>query len=135
MAKLMVHRQILRDYHKLPSKVQKRVAELIEEFQKDPHSDAIGMHPLKGTMLDPKVRGITKLPDGYRAIVIAPEKGDVYLLVHIDSHDNAYEWAKNKRFEVHEMTGVFQVFDAEEVRSVADEIPAAAEDSESPTIR
>jgi len=123
MAKLMVHRQILRDYHKLPSKVQKRVAELIEEFQKDPHSDAIGMHPLKGTMLDPKVRGITKLPDGYRAIVIAPEKGDVYLLVHIDSHDKAYEWAKNKRFEVHEMTGVFQVFDAEEVRSVAVEIP------------
>ncbi len=119
----MVHRQILRDYHKLPGKVQKRVAELIEEFQKDPHSDAIGMHPLKGAMLDPKVRGITKLPDGYRAIVIAPEKGDVYLLVHIDSHDKAYEWARNKRFEVHEMTGVFQVFDAEEVRSVADDIP------------
>ena len=123
MAKLMVHRQILRDYHKLPSKVQKRVAELIDEFQKDPHSDAIGMHPLKGTLLDPKVRGITKLPDGYRAIVIAPAKGDVYLLVHIDSHDKAYEWAKSKRFEVHEMTGVFQVFDAEEVRSVVDEIP------------
>lgn len=91
MARLMVHRQILKDYHKLPGKVQKRVAELIEEFQKDPHSEAIGMHPLKGTMLDPKVRGITKLPDGYRAIVIAPEKGDVYLLVYIDSHDRAYE--------------------------------------------
>lgn len=123
MARLMVHRQILKDYHKLPSKVQKRVAELIEEFQKDPHSDAIGMHPLKGTALDPKVRGVTKLPDGYRAIVIAPEKGDIYLLVHIDSHDAAYEWAKNKRFEVHEMTGVFQVFDAEEVRSAAVEAP------------
>jgi mRNA-degrading endonuclease RelE of RelBE toxin-antitoxin system len=123
MAKLMVHRQILKDYHTLPSKVQKRVAELIEEFQKDPHSDAIGMHPLKGTTLDPKVRGVTKLPDGYRAIVIAPEKGDTYLLVHIGSHDNAYEWARNKRFEVHEMTGVFQVFDAEEVRAVADEVP------------
>ncbi len=124
MAKLMVHRQILKNFHKLPSKVQKRVSELIEDFQKDPYADAIGLHPLKEQVLDPKVRGVRKLPDGYRAIVVAPEKGDTYLLVHIDSHDKAYEWAKNKRFEVHEMTGVFQVFDAEEVQAVAEETSA-----------
>jgi len=117
----MVHRNILKNFSKLPGKVQKRVAELIDEFQKDPQSPAIGMHPLQGTMLDPKVRGVTKLPDGYRAIVIAPEQGDTYLLVHIDAHDKAYDWAKNKRFEVHKMTGVFQVFDAEQVdAAVAD---------------
>ncbi len=121
MAKLMVHRNILKNFSKLPSKVQKRVSELIEEFQQDPHSEAIGLHPLKETMLDAKVRGVKKLPDGYRAIVIAPEKGDTYLLVHIDTHDEAYDWARNKRFEVHEMTGVFQVFDAEEIESKARE--------------
>lgn len=123
MARLMVHRNILKNFHKLPNKVQKRVSELIEEFQDDPHSESIGLHPLKETMLDPKVRGVKKLPDGYRAIVIAPEKGDTYLLVNIDSHDRAYDWAKNKRFEVHEMTGVFQVFDAEEVQTIAKETP------------
>lgn len=117
----MVHRNILKNFSKLPGKVQKRVAELIDEFQQDPQSPAIGMHPLQGTMLDPKVRGVTKLPDGYRAIVIAPEQGDTYLLVHIDAHDKAYDWAKNKRFEVHQMTGVFQVFDAEQVDAVAAE--------------
>ena len=121
MASLMVHRNILKNFSKLPSKVQKRVAELIDEFQKDPQSPAIGMHPLQGTMLDPKVRGVTKLPDGYRAIVIAPEQGDTYLLVHIDAHDKAYDWAKSKRFEVHAMTGVFQVFDAAQVDAVAAE--------------
>jgi hypothetical protein len=117
----MVHRNILKNFSKLPGKVQKRVAELIDEFQQDPQSPAIGMHPLQGTMLDPKVRGVTKLPDGYRAIVIAPEQGDTYLLVHIDAHDKAYDWAKNKRFEVHQMTGVFQVFDAEQVDAIAAE--------------
>src|SRR5216683_7381762 len=121
MATLMIHRQILKQFHKLPSKVQKRVAELIDEFQRDPYAEAIGLHPLQETMLDPKVRGITKLPDGYRAIVIAPDKGDTYLLVHIDAHDRAYQWARKKRFEVHEMTGVFQVFDAEEVHTVVQE--------------
>ena len=128
MAKLMVHRNILKNFHKLPSKVQKRVSEMIEEFQLDPNSDRIGLHPLKETMLDPKVRGVTMLPDGWRAIVIAPEKGDTYLLVYIDSHDKAYDWAKNKRFEVHGMTGVFQVFDAEEVESVAHDVPAETPD-------
>lgn len=136
MAKLMVHRNILKSFHKLPSKVQKRVSELIEEFQDDPQSPAIGMHPLPGTMLDPKVRGVKKLPDGYRAIVIAPEKGDTYLLVHIDAHDKAYDWAKNKRFEVHGMTGVFQVFDAEEVQAVARESkPTAPAKPEYPLAR
>ena len=121
MAKLMLHRNILKNFSKWPTKVQKRVSELIKEFEEDPSAPAIGLHPLKETMLDPKVRGIKKFPDGYRAIVIAPDKGDHFLLVHIDTHDEAYAWAKNKRFEVHAMTGVFQVFDAEEVQAVADE--------------
>ena len=118
MARLMLHRNILKNFPKLPTKVQKRVSELIHEFEIDPTAPAIGLHPLKETMLDPKVRGVTKFPDGYRGIVIAPEKGDNFLLVHIDTHDEAYAWAKNKRFEVHQMTGVFQVFDAEEIQSV-----------------
>lgn len=125
MAKLWLHRNILKNFHKLPSKVQKRISDLVDEFQHDPYAEAIGLHPLKETMLDPKVRGVKKLPDGYRAIVIAPEKGDTYLLVHVDTHDEAYAWARNKRFEVHEMTGVFQVFDAEEVQSIAKETPSA----------
>lgn len=127
MVRLMVHRQILKQFHRLPSKVQKRLAELIEEFQRDPFSEAIGMHPLKETMLDPKVRSVSKLPDGYRAIVIAPEHGDTYLLVYIDTHDRAYDWARNKRFEVHEVTGVFQVFDAQEVHTIAQETPQPAQ--------
>ena len=119
VAKLMLHRNILKNFSKLPTKVQKRVSELIKEFEEDPSAPAIGLHALKETMLDSKVRGVKKFPDGYRAIVIAPEKGDNYLLVHIDTHDEAYAWARNKRFEVHGMTGVFQVFDAEEIQAVA----------------
>ena len=126
MAKLMLHRQILKDFSKLPRKVQKRISELIREFEEDPQAPSIGLHALKETMLDPKVRGIKKFPDGYRAIVIAPEKGDTFLLVHVDTHDEAYSWAKNKRFEVHEMTGIFQVFDPEKVSQRPVEAPVAA---------
>lgn len=113
MAQLMMHAEVLRRFYKLPTKVQKKVPELIEKFQHNPWDPAIGLHGLKETMLDSKVRG-ADLPDGYRAIIIAPEQGDTFLLVHIDSHDRAYAWAKNKRFEVHGRTGDFQIFDVQE---------------------
>jgi mRNA-degrading endonuclease RelE of RelBE toxin-antitoxin system len=120
MAKLMLHRNLLKNFGKLPTKVQKKVAEWIDIFQENPNDPAIGLHSLKATMADPKVRG-GDLPGGYRAIVVAPEKGDTYLLVHIDAHDRAYEWAKNKRFEVHGATGVFQLFDVEETTAAVQE--------------
>ena len=118
MAKLMMHKDVLKNFHKLPTKVQKRVSEIFERFEKDPYDPAIGLHGLKGTMKDAKVRG-ADLPGAFRAIIIAPEKGDTFVLVHIDHHDEAYDWAKNKRFEVHEMTGVFQIFEGEEVAQEA----------------
>ena len=120
MAKLMIHRNLLKNFGKLPTKVQKRVAEWIDIFQKDPNDPSIGLHSLKATMVDPKVRG-GDLPGGYRAIIVAPEKGDTYLLVHIDAHDKAYNWAKNKHFEVHSATGVFQLFDVEETQTAVQE--------------
>lgn len=118
MASLMLHRNLLKNFSKLPTKVQKKIVEWIDIFQVDPYDPAIGLHSLKATMADSKVRG-ADLPGGYRAIVIAPEVGDTFLLVHIDSHDKAYDWARNKHFEVHASTGVFQVFDTEEVQSAA----------------
>lgn len=116
MASLMLHRNLLKNFSKLPAKVQKKIAEWIDIFQIDPYDPAIGLHSLNASMADPKVCG-ADLPGGYRAIVIAPEVGDTFLLVHIDSHDKAYDWAKNKHFEVHGATGVFQVFDTAEVQS------------------
>ena len=57
MAKLMVHRDLLKSFGRLPSKVQKRGAEFVETFQKDPADPSLHVHPLKESMLDPKVRG------------------------------------------------------------------------------
>ena len=123
----MLHRNLLKNFGKLPTKVQKRVAEWIDIFQENPNDPSIGLHSLKEKMADPKVRG-GDLPGGYRAIVVAPEKGDTYLLVHIDAHDKAYDWAKNKRFEVHGATGVFQLFDVEETRAAIREQDAIVEE-------
>ena len=108
----MLHKDVLKKFRFLPAKVQKYISTFIEKFQADISDPTLHVHSVKESMLDPKVHG-ADLPEAFRAIIIAPDKGDTWLLMHIDKHDDAYAWAKNKRFEVHEKTGIFQVFDAE----------------------
>ena len=63
MAKLMLHRNLLKNFGKLPAKVQKKISEWIDLFQTDPYDPGIGLHALQETMIDPKVRG-ADLPEG-----------------------------------------------------------------------
>jgi len=127
MAQIVMHKEVLCRFFRLPRSVQKGVGEFIERFQRDSKDPALHVHPLKGTMQDKKVRG-ANLPEGYRAILIAPDKGDTFLLMHIDKHDDAYRWAQNKVFEVHPKTGVFQVVDVEELKEVSAPQKAAKRD-------
>jgi len=117
MAQLMLHREVLKIFGKLPSKVQKKIYELIRKFEKDSTQASLHLEPLTPMVKDKKVRS-ARVGLDYRAIVIAPEKGDIYLLMYVDHHDEAYQWCCNKRFEAHGSLGTFQVFDIEEVTKV-----------------
>jgi mRNA-degrading endonuclease RelE of RelBE toxin-antitoxin system len=112
MAELMLHRDLLRTFGALPSKVQKRIYELIRKFDDDSTQKSIHLEPY-GEARDPKVRS-ARVGDDYRAIVIAPEQGDTFLLMHVDHHDEAYRWCRNKQFEAHGSLGTLQVFDVVE---------------------
>lgn len=118
MAKMMLHRDVLKSFGKLPARVQKKVYELTQKFEEDSTQASIHLEPIEAAK-DPKVRS-ARVGLDYRAIVIAPEKGDTFLLMHIDHHDEAYQWCMNKQFEAHLALGTLQVFDVELAeRSVA----------------
>lgn len=114
MAQITVHKNIFKMLSSLPATVQAKIPDILTTFQKDPYSTSLHLHSLKESMLDPKVHGID-FPNGYRGIVIKPEHGENFLLVYIDKHDVAYNWAKNKRFDVHEKTGSFQILDLKDI--------------------
>ncbi|QTA83840.1 ATP-dependent DNA helicase [Desulfonema limicola] len=112
MAQLMLHREVLKNFGRLPAKVQKKIYELIRKFEED--STQSGIHLEKIDMArDSKVRS-ARVGDDYRAIVIAPDRGDIFLLTYVDHHDEAYRWVKNKQFEAHGSLGTLQIFDVEE---------------------
>ncbi len=117
MAQLMLHREVLKNFGKLPAKVQKKIYELIKKFEVDSKQAGMHLEPLEPMVKDKKVRS-ARVGDDYRAIIIAPEQGDTFLLMYVDHHDKAYRWCANKQFEAHGSLGTFQVFDVEEVTKV-----------------
>ncbi len=133
MAQLMMHRDVLKNYGKFPAKVQKKISELHRKFEEDSTQASINLEKLAKAK-DPKVRS-ARVGDDYRAILVAPEKGDTYLLMHVDHHDEAYNWCYNRRFETHAELGIFQVFDVEEVEQVAVEVTAVEDYNENPDYR
>jgi mRNA-degrading endonuclease RelE of RelBE toxin-antitoxin system len=118
MATLMLHRGVLKEFGRLPAKVQKKVSELIRKFEEDSTQASINLEKIEQTA-DEKVRS-ARVGDDWRAIVIAPQQGDTFLLMHVDHHDEAYRWCRNKRFEAHGTLGMLQVFDVEMVEHAAE---------------
>ena len=117
MASLMLHRDVLTNFGRLPAKVQKRVSELIRKFEEDSTQSSIHLERIERA-IDGKVRS-ARVGDDWRAIVIAPQQGETFLLMHVDHHDEAYRWCANKRFEAHGSLGMLQVFDVQEVEGAA----------------
>jgi superfamily I DNA/RNA helicase len=111
MAKLALSKQFLQAYARLPKKQQKKVWEFTEKFRADPRAPAIHLEPLNQAK-DDKVRSV-RIDKAWRAIVIQPPRGDVYLLVWVDHHDEAMAWAQNRRFEVNPKLGSLQIYDVD----------------------
>lgn len=132
MARLMLHREVLKTFGRLPSKVQKKIYELIRKFEEDSTQASINLERL-GAARDPKVRS-ARVGDDYRAIVVAPEQGDTFLLMYVDHHDEAYRWCRNKQFEAHGTLGTLQVFDVVEASRAVEEpvIPSPEDDTSYP---
>lgn len=97
---------------KLPRAIQKKVPQFIQKFREDSRSGAIHLEPIS-TFKDPSLR-TARVDQKYRAIVRAPETGDIYHLLWIDNHDEAMDWARNKVFSWNENTQSYQVFTAPE---------------------
>jgi mRNA-degrading endonuclease RelE of RelBE toxin-antitoxin system len=100
--------EFLEALDRLPSGPQKKVREFIRKFRADPKSNAIHYERLQRHQ-DNRVRTV-RIDQKYRAIVLYPEEGNEYVLLWVDDHDEAMEWAQRRSFEVNPRTGALQVF-------------------------
>lgn len=101
----------LSSFAKLPAKQQKKVSAFVENFRTNPCAPGINYEKISGAR-DPKLRSV-RIDGTYRGIVLKPEKGNVYLLLWVDHHDEAYDWARRRQVLVNAHTGSVQVVTCE----------------------
>ena len=116
-ATVAISSDFLTAFSKLPRQTQGKVTEFINKFRINPKSSGINLEKLPA--IDKNIRSV-RIDNTYRGIVIYQEESSVYLLLWVDHHDEAYEWAKRKTCRVNSKTGALQVFDVQNVE-VAEE--------------
>jgi superfamily I DNA/RNA helicase len=107
MPKIAISSDFMKAFSAIPQAQQKKVREFMLKFEQDPTQASINYEPIH-EVKDEKVRTV-RIDLKYRAIVLHPSNGDLYLLCWIDNHDEAVRWAKNKTFEINEHTGAIQI--------------------------
>jgi hypothetical protein len=100
---------------KLPDPIQKKAREMITKFLHDPTSPGLNYEKVQAVR-DQKLHSI-RVDQSYRAIVLRSRSDDAYILLWVDKHDDAYEWARKHSSSIHPLSGAIQI--VEVVESIA----------------
>jgi mRNA-degrading endonuclease RelE of RelBE toxin-antitoxin system/AcrR family transcriptional regulator len=108
----------------LPEKARGKVATFISKFRDNPRSPGLNYERIDGGK-DAFIRSL-RVDQDIRCIVRAPEEGNTYVLLWVDKHDDAYQWARRRTCHVNRVSGALQVVDVESAEAaVGDAIEAA----------
>ncbi len=108
--KVALGSDFLTAYSRLPQSQQKKTREFCDKFMQNPAAPGTNFECINGAR-DANLRSV-RIDQNYRGIVLQPERGDVYVLLWVDKHDDAYTWAKNRICQVNPDTGALQLFEA-----------------------
>lgn len=111
--KVAISSDFLTAFARLPRQVQGKVTEFVNKFRNNPMSPGINYEKLNSG-IDKKIYSV-RIDDTYRGIVVRQKESGVHLLLWVDHHDEAYQWASRKRCEVNPKTGAIQVYDVQTV--------------------
>lgn len=109
--RVAVYDEFLDAFAQLPRAQQKKVSQFMRKFRSDPTSAAINYEKI-ASFRDPNMRTV-RIDQAYRAVILKPEQGNVYVLLWVDHHDRAMAWAEKKQVVIHPETGSLQVLVAE----------------------
>lgn len=124
--KVALSNEFLLQLAKLPAKVHTKVMKWAIQFQADPKSPGINYENINGAR-DPNLKSV-RLDGDWRGIVFKPSTGDVYVLLYVDHHDDAYRWAENRKLTINPVTGAMQMLTFESItEQVPEKTPSANE--------
>src|SRR5215212_10248504 len=104
MPTVAIASEFLDAFARIPRAQQRKVREFTEKFRTNPKGPGINYDKIRTVRIDQK----------YRAVILHPPEGDVYVLVWVDNHDEAMDWAGKRKFEVNPQTGALQIVSVSE---------------------
>jgi len=126
--KIAISDDFLRSFAAIPPARQQGLVQFLTKFRHNPRSPGINYEKIFDAA-DDAMRSV-RIDQNYRGIVLKPEKGNVYCLLWIDKHDEAYEWARRHKVLIHPDIGSIQVFEAV-TEAMSTSLPAASTATES----
>lgn len=109
--RVAISSDFLTAFAKLPRQVQGKTTEFVNKFRNNPTAPGINYEKISQGV-DKKIYSV-RIDDTYRGIVVRQPETGVYLLLWVDHHDEAYQWAARKRCDVNSLTGAIQVYDVQ----------------------
>lgn len=110
--KVAVSSDLFSAFSRLPKTQQGKVAKFITNFQKNPQATGTNYEKIHAAT-DPNMRSV-RIDDTYRGIVLKPKEGNIYMLLWVDHHDDAYQWACRHRCDINAQTGAIQIFEVDQ---------------------
>ena len=112
-----VSREFFWSFSRIPQAQQMKVHRFVEKFEQGPDSPSINYEQIND-IKDKNLRSV-RIDLDYRAIVLKPSQGNVYVLMYVDHHDDAYRWARNKVVKINKEAGGLQIIDVEHLSELA----------------
>lgn len=113
--KVALSDDFLRAFAAIPRDRQQAVVKFMATFRQNPTSPGINYEKINDAT-DPSMRSV-RIGIDYRGIVLKPDKGDVYCLLWVDKHDDAYDWARRHKVTIHPEVGTIQVLESSHVEA------------------
>jgi AAA domain/UvrD-like helicase C-terminal domain len=111
--KVALSQDFLLNLARLPAAVQGKVLKWAIRFQTDPTASGFNYETIRAAR-DAHLKSV-RIDGDWRGIVFVPPRSDLYILLYVDHHDEAYRWAAHRKLTINPVTGAMQVVLLEEV--------------------
>ncbi|MBB6170469.1 superfamily I DNA/RNA helicase [Nocardiopsis mwathae] len=130
MPQLAIDSTCLPQYEKLDRPTRERLLAVTRKFRELPLHALLSHPDLRIRSLpsgqDPRIRTF-RISDAWTGVMLAPESGETFLLVHLLPRDAAEEWAVDQRHDVNRVMGTLERRDATALQAPLAATPSAAE--------
>ena len=109
--KVALSKNLMGAVFNLPRNIRNKFMDFMNKFLNDPRSPGIHYEKIADGV-DKKMFSV-RIDDTYRGIVA--HQGEAYLLLWVDHHDEAYEWARRRKCEIDPDSGMINIYDVREV--------------------